>query len=263
MKNIILIAVLLPFIGLAQDGKPIKSVAIPRVDLPKPDEKPETSTTAPQYSLSKPFEPKKFKFPSKIYEEPKTASPGMTNQPKSDLNVGKQYAEKMNKSNVITKEGSGDSKEFRRDMYFGEFVTESATISLSYRDFGEVDADRIRIWIDGKLLSEFLELDGLSKKIYFGLIEGVNFIEIEALNEGALFPNTGEFGFYDENNKVITQDLWGLSTGFKAKFNIRRVPKGTLSKNKLEMKEKMKEVETKQQVKNTDTDQKETEKPSN
>ena len=233
MKKIIVIIAFLPFIGFAQDGKTFKPIALPRIDLPKPDDKPQTNTTAPKHSISEPFEPEKFKFPTKIYEEPKLESPGMANQPKSDLNVGKQYADKMNKSNVIAKEGGDDSKAFRRHQYFGEFKTESATISLNYRDFGEIDADRIRIWVDGKLIVELVELKGYTNKLYIGLLEGLNHIEIEAVNEGALSPNTGEFGFFDEQGKLITEDKWGLSTGFKAKFNINRVPKGTLSKIEL------------------------------
>lgn len=237
MRKIILIITFLPFLGFAQEGKTIKSIAIPRTELPKPEKEPETSTTAPQYSLNKPFEPEKFKFPSKIYEEPKAEEKGMADQSKSDLNVGKMYAEKMNKTIAKAKEGTADSKEFRRHQYFGDFETESETISLEYRDFGEIDADRVRVWVDGKLVVELVELQGFSKKLKIGLIEGINHIEIEAVNEGALSPNTGEFGFYDEQNRIITKDQWGLSTGFKAKFNITRVPKGTF-KAKEEVKEK-------------------------
>ncbi|MFC4817003.1 hypothetical protein [Flavobacterium sp. GCM10023249] len=232
MKKIIVILSFLPLIGYAQDGKVLKAVALPRVDLPKPDDKAKPAPANPQYSISQPFEPERFKFPTKVYEEPKIEPRGMSNQPKSDLNVGKLYAEKMNKSNVVVKEGNDNSKDFRRHMYFGEFKTESATISLNYRDFGEIDADRIRVWVDGKLVVTMVELRANSNKLYIGLLEGINHIEIEALNEGALSPNTGEFGFFDEQGMLITEDKWGLSTGFKAKFNINRVPKGTLLKSK-------------------------------
>lgn len=243
MKKIIVIIALLPFVGFAQDGKTLKVTVLPRIDLPKPDNKPQTTTTAPQYSISQPFDPERFKFPTKVYDEPKIEPKGMSNQPKSDLNVGKMYAEKMNKTNVIVKEGGNDGKEFRRHQYFGEFKTESATISLNYRDFGEIDADRIRIWVDGKLIVELVELKANSNKLYIGLLEGINHIEIEAINEGALSPNTGEFGFFDEQGNLITEDKWGLSTGFKAKFNIHRVPKGSLTNGVIEkeLKEKAKE----------------------
>lgn len=230
MRKILFIIALLPLAGFGQDGKTIKAIVIPRVEMPKPDKEPETTVTAPKYSIKDPFEPEKFKFPSKVYDEPKQESQGIANQSKSDLNVGKAYADKMNKSLRGAKEGSADSKAFRKHQYFGDFETESETIALEYRDFGEVDADRVRVWVDGKLIVELVELSGFEKKLFIGLEEGINHIEIEAVNEGALSPNTGEFGFYDENGKIITKDQWGLATGFKAKFNIVRVPKGTLNK---------------------------------
>lgn len=228
LKKIIVVIAFVPIIGFSQEGKPVKSIAIPRVDLPKPDVNPETTTNAPQYSISKPFEPKLFKVPPKVYETPKAPSKVSMTPQNSDLNVGKQYADKINKVNQSFKEGNSDSKAYRKDQFFGDFKTESESIGLTYRDFGEIDADRIRIWVDGKIVAELLELEAATKKIYIGLVIGINHIEIEAVNEGVLSPNTGDFAFYDDNGQLITQDLWGLSTGFKAKFNIIRFEKGKL-----------------------------------
>ncbi|RXR17259.1 hypothetical protein EQG63_10730 [Flavobacterium amnicola] len=228
MKKIILLVVLLPLIGFSQEGKPIKSIAIPSADLPKPDIKPETTANAPQYSISKPFEPKLFKVPPRVYGAPKEESKVSMTPKQSDLNVGKQFAEKINKANTPKKEGSEDPKAFRRNQYFGEYKTESATISISYRDFGEIDADRVRIWLDGKVVSDIIELEADTRKVYIGLLMGINHIEIEALNEGVYTPNTGEFGFFDENKQMIAGDKWGLATGFRATFNILRVERGAL-----------------------------------
>lgn len=216
----------------AQDGKKLPSLKIPRIETPEPSKnRKEEQTTAPQYSFTKPFEPKLFKVPPKKYDPPQTDSQMQMNSGGSDLKVGKQYAEKMNKSmSSQFKEGVLDPKEFRRHQYFGDFETESETIELSYRDFGEIDADRIRIWVDGKVIAELIQLEGFSKKIFIGLLMGINHIEIEAVNEGSISPNTGDFRFFDENAKLITGDQWGLATGFKAKFNIVRVAKGTLKK---------------------------------
>lgn len=228
MKKILVLILLLPIIGFSQEGKPIKSIAIPRNDSPKPDDKPEASTSAPQYSISKPFEPKMFKVPNKVYEMPKLEKQSSVNQPKSDLNVGKQFAQKMNNAIASKQEGGPDPKIFRRHQDFGHFKTESATLVISYRDFGEIDGDNVRIWIDGKVVTDLIQLEGESKKIYIGLVMGINYVEIEALNEGYYFPNTGEFAFFEEDGKLITSDQWNISTGFKAKFSIIRVPKGSL-----------------------------------
>ncbi|MES2810934.1 MAG: hypothetical protein V4670_00555 [Bacteroidota bacterium] len=232
MKKILVLLALLPVIGFSQEGKPIKSIAIPRDDSPKPDDKPETSTSAPQYSIAKPFEPKMFKVPNKVYEMPKLEKQNSINQPKSDLNVGKQFADKMNKSFSSKEEGGPDPKIFRRHQDFGQFKTESATLAITYRDFGEIDGDNVRVWIDGKIVADLIQLGEERKTIYIGLIMGINYIEIEALNEGYYFPNTGEFSFFDDEGKLITSDKWDLSTGFKAKFSINRVPKGSILVNK-------------------------------
>lgn len=215
-------------LGFSQEGKPIQSIAIPRMDLPKPDAKPETNMNAPQYSISKPFEPKLFKVPPKVYGPLKETNKMEMIPQKSDLDVGKQYADKINKQGKTLNEGVSDSKAFRKNQFFGEFKTEAETIGLTYRDFGQVDADRIRIWVDGKVVAELLELEAETKKIHIGLLVGINHIEIEAINEGYLAPNTGDFSFYDDNGSLITHDLWGLATGFKAVFNIIRVEKGSL-----------------------------------
>lgn len=233
MRNILLLLTFLTTCTIfGQDGKKLPSLKIPRIDTPEPDKNKGQEDNAPQFSLNKPFEPKLFKVPPKKYDPPQADKQlDLTGGGGSDLDVGKQYAAKMNKSmNPQVKEGVLDPKEFRRHQYFGDFKTESETISLSYRDFGEVDADRIRVWVDGKVIADLIQLEGNSNKIFIGLVEGINHIEIEAINEGALSPNTGDFKFFEENGNLITGDQWGLATGFKAKFNIERVPKGTLKK---------------------------------
>lgn len=226
MKKVIVLLLLLPIVGFAQEGKPIKSIAIPRTDTPLPDKKPEDQTEAPQYSISKPFEPKMFKSPKKVYEAPQLENQiGMGNQPKSDLKPGASYEKKLNKQ--FQKEGTGDAKMFRRDQYFGEFVTESSELNIYYKDFGLVDGDRIRIWADGKVWIDALEMDAASDYVKIGLIMGINVIEIEALNEGVYFPNTGEFSFVDEDKKIMLSERWYLATGFKGRFNVLRVAKGS------------------------------------
>lgn len=221
---------LLVFLGcfsvnvFAQDNSTIPSTSIPRGDKNAPN----TSNNSPQYSISKPFNPQRFKTPQKF--APISMDKPMQMKPQvSDLNVGKQYAEKMNKAIALKEGNNTDPKIFRRDMYFGEFVTESATISISYLDFGEVDADRVRVSVDGVVVAELIQLEGYEKRIFIGLLEDkINHIEIEAINEGVYSPNTGEFALIDEGGKTIVSDQWGLSTGFKATFKVRRVKKGTL-----------------------------------
>ncbi|MFK7000116.1 hypothetical protein [Flavobacterium oreochromis] len=215
------------------DGKRLPSLKIPRIDIPEPNKNKGQEEMAPQYSLNKPFEPKLFKVPPKKYDPPTINKEMQMTGGGSDLDLGKQYAEKMNnKLRTDIKEGVLDPKEFRKHQYFGDFTIDSETITLNYRDFGEVDADQIRVWVDGKIVAGYLELEGFRKKIIIYLAEGINHIEIEALNEGAFTPNTGEFLFTDNQSKIIMGDKWGLATGFKAKFNIIRMAKNDKAMDK-------------------------------
>lgn len=208
----------------AQDNPSIPSTSIPRVETNVPN----NPNATPQYSISKPFEPTRFKTAPKFapisMDKPMQLQPQMSN-----LKPGLQYEKKLNK---MQSEGGSDSKIFRRNLDFGQFKTESATLTISYRDFGEIDGDKIRIWVDGKLVVDMLELEGNRRKVSIGLILGINFIQIEAINEGVFSPNTGEFALIDEEGFTMTSDRWDLSTGFKATFNVLRVPKGSILKSK-------------------------------
>jgi hypothetical protein len=224
MKYFYLFLVLFSTAVFAQDNSSIPSTSIPRAEtnMPKPDE------GTPQYSISKPFIPERFKTPQKF--EPISMDKPMQIKPQvSDLNPGLAYEKKLNKKQG---EGSSDSKLFRRNQNFGQFKTESETLAISYLDFQAVDGDMIRVWIDGKVVIDRIVLEGIEKRIYIGLIMGINFIQIEAINEGEFSPNTGEFALIDEEKYTLTAGEWGLSTGFKATFNVERVPKGSLLGNK-------------------------------
>ncbi|WP_428225835.1 hypothetical protein [Flavobacterium sp.] len=233
---LITILVLFTTVVFGQDGKRLPSLKIPRMEIPELEKKKTPDqTVAPEYSLKNPFEPKLFKVPPKKYDPPQEDTKMQMSGGGSDLNVGKQYAEKMNKSmRPQIKEGVLDPKVFRQHQYFGDFDTESETVTLTYRDFGEIDGDKIRILINGQQVSDQIFLEGSTKKIILGLTVGINHIEIEALNEGIYAPNTGEFRFFDDKEHLITGDQWGLATGFKAKFNIVRIPKGTIGQNTTE-----------------------------
>ncbi|AEW86048.1 hypothetical protein B0A78_05840 [Flavobacterium columnare NBRC 100251 = ATCC 23463] len=210
------------------DGKRLPSLKIPRIDIPEPNKNKGKEETAPQYSLNKPFEPKLFKVPPKKYDPPKTDKEMQMTGGGSDLDLGKLYAEKMNdKLKPQIKEGVLDPKAFRKHQYFGDFTIDSETITLNYRDFGEVDGDQVQVWVNGKNVTDYLYLEGFRKKIIIYLTEGINHIEIEALNEGTFTPNTGEFLFTDSQSKILMGDKWGLATGFKAKFNITRIVKNS------------------------------------
>lgn len=216
MKKIIALLILLPVIGFAQEVKPIKSIAIPRIDTPLPDKKPEDQTEAPQYSISKPFEPKMFKSPKKVYEAPNLDTKLGMQQPKSDLKPGLDFEKKLKKPF----QPEDDAKVYRGNQFLGDFKTKSGSAKIVYRDHEFVDGDLIRIWVNGVVMVDYVYLEGSFGKLNLGLTKGINKVEFEALNQGSSGPNTAEFRVYDDNGNVISSNQWNLATGFKASIII-------------------------------------------
>jgi hypothetical protein len=216
VKKILLFIALLPIIGFSQEGKPIKSIAIPRVDLPKPDSKPETSANAPQYSISKPFEPKIFKVPPKVYEAPKEESKVSMTPQKSDLDPGKQFSDKLNKTEAEK------MMPMRGNITYGKIETIHEFVYLSYKDYDQIDGDIIRVLIDNSVIKDNVTLGGDFVKIKVRLVEGVNNFVFLALNEGLGSPNTAQFQVEDLQGNVLFANSWGLLTGYHASINVYR-----------------------------------------
>ena len=135
----------------------------------------------------------------------------------------KAYTEKMN--NQLKTEGYASIVE-NSDVFFGEFIIYTKGIFIGCRDYGAIDGDAIAIWLNGERVLPLVGLEAGFKRYAFELKEGSNVIQIEALNTGELFPNTGQFTFFDGNEKLITNQQWVLNTGYKAIVKIFRM-KGT------------------------------------
>jgi hypothetical protein len=73
---------------------------------------------------------------------------------------------------------------------------------VRYRDGAFVDGDRIRIYVNYKVVAYEALLDGDFKSLEINL-EKVNRIDFEALNEGFAAPNTAELQVYDDKGRVI------------------------------------------------------------
>jgi hypothetical protein len=126
-------------------------------------------------------------------------------------NPGDFVADKLN-----VKEGGFDSKIFRKNQYLGDFKSKSAFVKISCRDFGEVDGDEIRVWVNDKVMIEHLYLEGDFQQIELGLEKGFNKIDFEALNQGSSGPNTAQFMIFDDKGSLVSSNQWNLGTGFKA-----------------------------------------------
>ncbi len=158
-------------------------------------------------------------FPPK--ETSKTSTTSLLEDPKLQFtqnnnfgNPGDAYKEKLNGS--LPNEGGFDSKMYRKNQYFGDHTTKGEYVKISCRDFGEVDGDEIRVWVNDRIVVERIFLDGDFRGIQLGLTKGFNKIDFEALNQGTSGPNTAQFLIYDDKGNQIANNQWNLGTGFKA-----------------------------------------------
>jgi hypothetical protein len=79
-----------------------------------------------------------------------------------------------------------------------------------------VDGDKIKVYLNDKIMETEVVLDGEFKEFKIQLENGVNKIDFEALNEGFASPNTAEFQVYDEKGVVVSGSQWNVGTGYKA-----------------------------------------------
>ena len=126
-------------------------------------------------------------------------------------NPSELFANRFNKSEGIIEE------RFKSDTFLGEFKTGSKTIKIGCRDHEAVDGDRVRIWLNGEVIVNDVYLDSNFRELFFELKQGFNILEFEALNQGESGPNTAQFVMFGDDNKLITSNIWNLTTGVKAK----------------------------------------------
>ena len=173
------------------------------------------------FSPSIKFESKFFKNPEDKFLKglPEIPKVGEVQNPKTYplINPSQDYTDKLNEQ---LKEDGIRPELFNRDMDLGQFVVYTPKINLDSRDYGIVDGDLVRVWVNGQIITNQIYLESKFKEIVLNLEKGLNVIEIEALNYGELSPNTGQFTFYDQNKEFVTNQYWNLGIGYKARILI-------------------------------------------
>lgn len=109
------------------------------------------------------------------------------------------------------------------DVFLGEFIVYTTELNTKCRDYGAVDGDNVRIWLNDEIVVGSVILDSGFRNFTLNLKEGLNIIKIQALNIGEFFPNTGQFIFSDGNGKVVTNQNWGLNAGYNAIIKVRKL----------------------------------------
>jgi hypothetical protein len=169
------------------------------------------------------FKAKKVKAPE--VEAPAVVTPEVSKSPTLDpkpapismiiknnfINPGDIVRDRLNK-----KEDNSEGNVYRRNQNLGDFKTGSVSAKVLYRDAAYVDGDKIRVYLNDKVIEYQVNLDSNFKGFEIELKKGINKIDFEALNQGSSGPNTAEFKVYDDKGILISASQWNLGTGFKA-----------------------------------------------
>lgn len=118
--------------------------------------------------------------------------------------------------NLYKKDSNSDSIFYRRNQFLGSFKTKTFKSIIRYRDAAFVDGDKIKVYLNDKMIEPEVSLDGEFQGFKIIVAPGVNKIDFEALNEGFASPNTAEFEVYDDKGVIIHASEWNVGTGYKA-----------------------------------------------
>lgn len=127
--------------------------------------------------------------------------------------------ELLTAGDFIEKKWAEDKKEkseYADGQNLGNFITKGKFVEIYARDSQYVDGDRVRVYLNGKIVQSNILLHAGFTPVLIPLESGFNTIEIEALNQGSSGPNTAAFAIFDESGKLITSNEWNLLTGAKA-----------------------------------------------
>lgn len=146
--------------------------------------------------------------------EPKPATPKM----KPPVVVEKPdplktaEAELVKNNNIQKNNGAA----YNRNQYLGGVKTESTTSTVRYRDAAAIDGDKIKVYVNDKLIQPEVVMDREYQGFKIDLEQGINKIDFVALNEGFASPNTAEFQVYNDKGVIIKSSQWNVGTGYKA-----------------------------------------------
>lgn len=105
-------------------------------------------------------------------------------------------------------------------LSLGTINSTSKTVKIECRDHSYIDGDRIRIYLNEKVVHSNIGLKGNYYVVYINLEPGYNRIDFQALNQGLSGPNTAELKVYDDRGNLISAKDWNLPTGYIATLGI-------------------------------------------
>lgn len=111
-------------------------------------------------------------------------------------------------------------KKLESTYSLGTIRSTTTRVRIETRDHSYIDGDRIKIYLNEKVVSTNVGLKGNYYVIYLSLEQGYNRIDFQALNQGFSGPNTAEFRIYDDNGILLSAKEWNLTTGQTATIGI-------------------------------------------
>jgi len=99
------------------------------------------------------------------------------------------------------------------DYSLGTLYSTSKSVRIEVRDHRLIDGDRIRVYLNEKMIASSITLKGLYYIIHIDLVKGYNRVDIEALNEGYSGPNTAEIRIFDEDGVLLSEREWNIRIG--------------------------------------------------
>lgn len=116
---------------------------------------------------------------------------------------------------------NNSTKTFKTSQNLGTIESNTKFIRIEYRDFGLVDGDIVRIFLNEKRVDSNVHLNGSFYTLHINLKDtGYNKIDIQAVNQGYAGPNTAEFVVYDDKGNIIAHEAWNLQVGEIATLGI-------------------------------------------
>lgn len=106
------------------------------------------------------------------------------------------------------------------DFSLGTIYSNSKFVTIEVRDYQLVDGDRIKVYLNEKIINSDIRLDDVAYSIKIDLINGYNKIDIKALSSGFSGPNTAELSVFDDKGVLISIQKWNIETGQYASLSV-------------------------------------------
>jgi len=192
-----------------------KSIRIPAVELPKEkDSTPQLIKVEPKNLPNLDNENKKNAGnlkDNKKYSRRDSPLPFSMEYNDGLRSAGEIFEERWNKQ--ANKLGI---RRMMSDQFLGEYPIDSKFVNIVCRDHEYPDGDRVSVSVNDLVVYRSITLTSQYRRLQINLEEGINRIDIKALNQGDSGPNTAEFVVYDDKGNTVSAKEWNLLTGVKA-----------------------------------------------